>query len=63
MEDIEKLIPTFSNMKTALTRKKIKVRPKLPQSIASIILTDIYLTIIRPPSDLNTSYRDNFNFY
>jgi hypothetical protein len=50
MCDLEHLIPTFANMKTVLTRKKIKLRPALPVNIASIILTGIYLAIIRPPS-------------
>jgi len=56
MGDLEHLIPTFANMKTVLTRKKIKLRPALPVNIASIILTGIYLTIIRSPSDLNTKF-------
>ena len=54
--DLERLIPTFVKMKSVLTRKKIKLRPALPVNIAGIILTGIYLTIIRPPSDLNTKF-------
>ncbi len=56
MSDLERLIPTFAKMKSVLTRKKIKLRPALPVNIAGIILTGIYLTIIRPPSDLNTKF-------
>ena len=51
MGDLERLISTLAKMKNVLTRKKIKLRSALQNNIAGIVLTGIYLTIIKPPFD------------